>query len=70
MRLAALRSLLVALVLMVALSVPAIYFFSFFRNRAAVYTAETLLAADEMVRRIIQQSKTKATPPLPVAARA
>ena len=54
----------------VALSVPAIYFFSFFRNRAAVYTAETLLAADEMVRRIIQQSKTKATPPLPVAARA
>lgn len=54
----------------VALSVPAIYFFSFFRNRAAVFTAETLLAADEMVRRIIQQSKTKTAPPLPAAARA
>ncbi|HZL91764.1 MAG TPA: MotA/TolQ/ExbB proton channel family protein [Pirellulaceae bacterium] len=54
----------------VALSVPAIYFFSFFRNRVAVYSAEALLASDELVRRVVQQAKSKSsTPPIPTAAR-
>lgn len=49
----------------VALSVPAIYFFSFFRNRMSVISAETMLAADDLIRRLIQQAKHK-----PVAAAA
>jgi len=55
----------------VALSVPAIYFFAVFKNRVAKISVDTLLAADELVRRIVQQAKTKgpaaaaATPPTP-----
>lgn len=44
----------------VALSVPAIFFFAFFRNRVAQMSVETLLASDSVVRRIHQASKQKA----------
>jgi len=53
----------------VALSIPAIYFYSFFRNRVTVISAETLLAADELIRRIVQSSKRPAAAAAPVAAR-
>jgi biopolymer transport protein ExbB len=51
----------------VALSVPAIYFFAVFKNRVAKISVETLLAADELVRRVSQQVKAKpaGTPPAP-----
>jgi biopolymer transport protein ExbB len=45
----------------VALSVPAIYFFAVFKNRVAKISVDTLLAADELVRRIVQQAKSKGT---------
>jgi biopolymer transport protein ExbB len=54
----------------VALSVPAIYFFAVFKNRVAKISVDTLLAADELVRRIVQQAKSPAaaapapTPPV------
>jgi biopolymer transport protein ExbB len=58
----------------VALSVPAIYFFAVFKNRVAKISVETLLAADELVRRLVQQAKAKPASPMapynaPVAAR-
>jgi biopolymer transport protein ExbB len=62
----------------VALSVPAIYFFAVFKNRVAKISVDTLLAADELVRRIAQSAKggkhssstaTAAAPP-PVPANA
>lgn len=46
----------------VALSVPAIYFYAIFRNRVAKISVETLLAADELVRHVVQQAKAKAPP--------
>jgi biopolymer transport protein ExbB len=57
----------------VALSVPAIYFFAVFKNRVAKISVDTLLAADELVRRIVQQAKSKgansaAVPPVPTPA--
>jgi len=52
----------------VALSVPAIYFFAFFKNRVNKISVETLLAADELVRRVAQQVKSKPGAPAPVAA--
>jgi biopolymer transport protein ExbB len=58
----------------VALSVPAIYFFAVFKNRVAKISVETLLAADELVRRLVQQAKSKGgtpapgTPPVPARA--
>jgi biopolymer transport protein ExbB len=57
----------------VALSVPAIFFFAIFKNRVAKISVETLLAADELVRRLVQQDKQKpaaAGHGAPVAARA
>ncbi len=56
----------------VALSVPAIFFFAVFKNRVAKISVETLLAADELVRRLVQQAKQKPTAAAqaPVAARA
>lgn len=47
----------------VALSVPAIYFYAIFRNRVAKISVETLLAADELVRHVVQQAKAKSAPP-------
>ena len=52
----------------VALSVPAIYFFAVFKNRVAKISVETLLAADELVRRVAQQVKSKPAAPAPVPA--
>lgn len=49
----------------VALSVPAIYFFAVFKNRVAKISVETLLAADELVRRLVQQAKAKPGAPAP-----
>jgi biopolymer transport protein ExbB len=54
----------------VSLSVPAIYFFAVFKNRVAKISVDTLLAADELVRRMAQQVKTpgaapSAAPPVP-----
>jgi len=46
----------------VALSVPAIYFFAVFKNRVAKLSVDTLLAADELVRRIAQSAKAKGAP--------
>jgi biopolymer transport protein ExbB len=46
----------------VALSVPAIYFFAFFKNRVAKISVDTLLAADELVRRMVQQAKRPGAP--------
>src|SRR5262245_9056368 len=46
----------------VALSVPAIYFFAVFKNRVAKISVDTLLAADELVRRMVQQAKSPGTP--------
>ena len=43
-----------------ALSVPAIYFFALFKNRVQKISVDTLLAADELVRRVVQQAKGKA----------
>jgi biopolymer transport protein ExbB len=43
----------------VALSVPAIFLFAVFKNRVAKMSVETLLAADELVRRLVQQAKQK-----------
>jgi biopolymer transport protein ExbB len=48
----------------VALSVPAIYFFAVFKNRVAKISVETLLAADELVRRLVQQAKAKPASPM------
>jgi len=44
----------------VALSVPAIYFYAFFKNRVSKISVETLLAADEFIRRLVQQAKKPA----------
>jgi len=57
----------------VALSLPAIFFFAVFKNRVAKISVETLLAADELVRRLVQQAKQKPGPAAhgaPVASRA
>lgn len=57
----------------VALSIPAIYFFAVFKNRVSKISVETLLAADELVRRLVQQAKAKGTPApagTPVSGRA
>lgn len=43
----------------VALSVPAIYFFSLFRNRVAAISASTTFKADQMLRKIYQASRAK-----------
>lgn len=53
----------------VALSIPAIYFYSFFKNRVTVISAETLLAADELIRRMVQSTKRPGAA-APVAGRA
>ncbi|MBX3414850.1 MAG: MotA/TolQ/ExbB proton channel family protein [Pirellulales bacterium] len=43
----------------VALSVPAIYFFSMFRNRVAAISASTSFKGDQMLRKIYQASRSK-----------
>jgi biopolymer transport protein ExbB len=46
----------------VALSVPAIYFYAFFRNRVSKISVETSLAADGIIRRMVSQAKHKTAP--------
>jgi biopolymer transport protein ExbB len=48
----------------VGLSVPAIYFFAVFRNRVASISTQTMLAADEFIRRTnaLLRAKTPAPP--------
>ena len=53
----------------VALRVPAIFFFAVFKNRVAKISVETLLAADELVRRLVQQAKQKPARPPHAGAR-
>jgi biopolymer transport protein ExbB len=59
----------------VALSVPAIFFFAFFRNRVAKISVETMLQAESFLRRLVQQAKrgggvppTQTAPPPAAAA--
>lgn len=47
----------------VSLSVPAIYFYAFFRNRVMLITSEALLKADELVRRIAKNVRNRPSPP-------
>jgi biopolymer transport protein ExbB len=47
----------------VALSVPAIYFFAFFRNRVMLIAAEALLKADELMRWIAKAARSESAPP-------
>jgi len=51
----------------VSLSVPAIYFFALFKNRVQKISVDTLLAADELVRRVVQQGKGKGAAPATAA---
>jgi biopolymer transport protein ExbB len=51
----------------VSLSVPAIYFFALFKNRVQKISVDTLLAADELVRRVVQQAKGKGAAPATAA---
>lgn len=46
----------------VALALPAIYFFSVFKNRVTHLGVTTLLNADEFIRRFAQAARSKSTP--------
>ncbi len=46
----------------VALSVPAIYFFAVFKNRISSITGNTMLQADEFVRKLANAAKSAAAP--------
>jgi biopolymer transport protein ExbB len=46
----------------VALSVPAIYFFAVFKNRTSSLTVNTMLEADEFVRRLSNAARGKGAP--------
>lgn len=52
----------------VALSVPAIYFFSVFRNRISAFSASAMLDADAFVRRLYGAMKSKPATQAPAAA--
>jgi biopolymer transport protein ExbB len=58
----------------VALSVPAIYFFAVFKNRISVMNAQTMLTADEFVRKLASAAKAAAkassSAPAPAAPKA
>lgn len=41
----------------VALSVPAIFFYAFFRNRVSKISVETMIQAESFLRRLVQQAK-------------
>jgi biopolymer transport protein ExbB len=43
----------------VSLSIPAIFFFAFFRNRVATITANATLAADQLLRHFFRASRSK-----------
>ena len=52
----------------VSLSVPAIYFFAFFRNRIAVITTDGMLEADDMLQRFCRAGRTKTPAAAPAQA--
>ena len=52
----------------VALSVPAIYFFSFFRNRVMSISVTTMTRADEFLRHFAQAARSKPGAGAPAAA--
>ncbi len=55
----------------VALSVPAIYFFAVFKNRVMAISANTMLQADDFMKKLAQAAKAVAkTPPAAPAAAA
>lgn len=47
----------------VFLSVPAIFFYALFRNRIAAISSTTMLAADELIRRVFTYARSKSAPP-------
>jgi biopolymer transport protein ExbB len=44
----------------VGLSVPAVFFFTFFRNRVMTISATTMLRADEFIRKVNSAARAKA----------
>jgi len=54
----------------VALSVPAIYFFAFFRNRLSAISSTTMLAADEFLRKFYAKYKSRQRSAQQAAAKA
>lgn len=51
----------------VLLSVPAIYFYALFRNKISSISTATMLAADEMIRRVFTYARSKTPPPAAAA---
>ena len=49
----------------VALSVPAIYFFAVFKNRVMSITANTMLRADDLIKKLANAAKAAAKTPTP-----
>jgi biopolymer transport protein ExbB len=49
----------------VALAVPAIFFYAFFRNRVAKISVETMIQAESFLRRLVQQAKKGGMGPPP-----
>lgn len=54
----------------VALAVPAIFFFAYFRNRVAQISVETLLMADHYIRQAAQAAKARVASPQQVPPQA
>ena len=52
----------------VGLSVPSIYFFSFFRNRVMSISVTTMTRADEFLRHFAQAARGKSSGPAAAAA--
>ena len=50
----------------VALSIPAIYFYSVFRNRVSSISVATMLTADGLLRQFAHAARLRATPATPV----
>jgi biopolymer transport protein ExbB len=50
----------------VALSIPAIYFYSVFRNRVSSISVATMLTADGLLRQFAHAARLRATPAAPV----
>ena len=56
----------------VSLSVPAIYFFAFFRNRVALISMDAMVEADDLINLFFRSGRSKSTamPPVPHRASA
>jgi biopolymer transport protein ExbB len=53
----------------VSLSVPAIYFYAFFRNRVAAISAEAMLEADNLLQTFFRSTRAKGASSAPAAPR-